>query len=97
MAKIVDITDKLAFESNPKIKIKDKEFEVNTDAEVVLKVMGQFGENGSLSPSAIVNIYNLIFSEADREEINKLKLKFKDFTALINEATDLIIGGEEGE
>ena len=97
MAKIVDITEKLAFDSNHKIKIKDKEFEVNTDAEVVLKVMGQFGENGNLSPSAIVNIYNLIFSEADRDEINKLKLKFNDFTALINEATNLIIGEEEGE
>lgn len=97
MAKIVDITEKLAFDSNPKIKIKDKEFEVNTDAEVVLKVMGQFGENGNLSPSAIAKIYELIFSEEDRDEISKLKLKFNDFTALINEATDLIIGGEEGE
>lgn len=97
MAKVVDITEKLAFDNNPKIKIKDKEFEVNTDAEVVLKLMGQFGKNGELSPSAIVNIYNLIFSEADRDEISKLKLKFNDFKALINEATDLIIGGEEGE
>lgn len=97
MAKVVDITDKLAFDSNPKIKIKDKEYEVNTDAEVVLKVMGQFGKNGNLSPSAIVTIYELIFSEEDRAEISKLKLKFNDFSALINEATDLIIGGEEGE
>lgn len=97
MAKIVDITEKLAFDSNPKIKVRDKEFEVNTDAEVVLKVMGQFGENGNLSPSSMVNIYNLIFSEADRDEINKLKLKFNDFTTIINAATNLIIGEEEGE
>lgn len=97
MAKIVDITEKLDFDSNPKIKIRDKEFEVNTDAEVVLKVMGQFGENGNISPSAMVKIYNLIFSEADRDEINKLKLKFNDFTTLINAATNLIIGEEEGE
>lgn len=97
MSKVVDITDKLDFDSNPKIKIKDKEYEVNSDAETVLKVMGQFGENGQLSPAALVRIYELIFNEKDRKAIDKLKLKFKDFTEVINAATDLIIGEEEGE
>ena len=40
MAKIVDITDKLSFDGNPKLVIKGKELEVNADAPTMLKVMG---------------------------------------------------------
>lgn len=97
MAKVVDITEKLDFDSNPKIKIKDEEYEVNADAETVLKVMGMFGANGEISPAAIIRIYELIFNEKDRKKIDKLKLKFKDFREVINAATDLIIGESEGE
>ena len=32
MARKVDITDKLTFEGNPSLLIKDKELEVNSDA-----------------------------------------------------------------
>ena len=32
MGKIIDITDKLSFDGNPKLKIKDNELEVNADA-----------------------------------------------------------------
>ena len=97
MAKVVDITDKLDFDSNPKIKIKDKEYEVNADAETVLKVMGQFNADGGLSPAAIVNIYELIFDEKSRNQIKKLKLQFKDFQTFIMEAVNLITGEDEGE
>lgn len=97
MAKVVDITDKLDFDSNPKIKIKDKEYEVNADAETVLKVMGQFNADGGLSPAAIVNIYELIFDKKSRDQITKLKLQFKDFQTFIMEAVNLITGEDEGE
>lgn len=97
MAKVIDITDKLDFDSNPKIKIKDKEYEVNADAETVLKVMGQFNADGGLSPAAIVNIYELIFDAQSRNQINKLKLQFKDFQTIIMEAVNLITGEDEGE
>ena len=39
MARKVDITDKLTFEGNPSLLIKDKELEVNSDAPTMLKVM----------------------------------------------------------
>ncbi len=32
MSKVVDITDKLEFEENPKLVVKGKELEVNADA-----------------------------------------------------------------
>lgn len=95
MAKIIDITEKLDFESNPKIKIKDKEYEVNADAETALKVMGMFGENGEMSPTAVVKMYELIFNEKDRKEIAKLKLNFKSFQKLVETAIELVTGTEE--
>ena len=39
MAKVVDITSKLEFDGNPKLRIKDKEIEVIADAPTMLKVM----------------------------------------------------------
>ena len=40
MSKIIDITNKLAFEDNPRLKIKDTELEIDATAENMLKVMG---------------------------------------------------------
>ena len=37
MAKVIDITEKLDFEGNPKIKVKEIEIEVNADAAYVPK------------------------------------------------------------
>ena len=49
MAKVIDITEKLDFDTNPKIAIKGKEIEVNADAETVLKIMGEFGDKDDAS------------------------------------------------
>lgn len=95
MAKVVDITDKLDFDSNPKIKINGKEYEVNADAETVLKVMGLFGDE--VTPADVVKIYELIFEEKARKEITKLKLKFKDFQTVVMYAVNLITGNEESK
>ena len=40
MAKKINITDKLNFESNPIIVIGDLEVEVKSDAETMLRMMG---------------------------------------------------------
>ena len=91
----MDITDKLDFDSNPKIAIKGKEYEVNADAETVLLIMGLFGADGGMSPAQVIRAYELMFSEKDREAIKKLKLKFKDFQTVIMSAVNLITGNEE--
>ncbi len=94
MAKRVDITDKLDFDSNPKLVIKEKEYEVNADAETVLKVMGVLSENGE-SPKAVTQIYELIFSEKERKAITELDLQFKDFRTVVETAINLIMDEEE--
>lgn len=96
MAKVIDITDKLDFEGNPRIKIKNTEYEVQADAATVLKIMGIIGDNKEPSPKEIAKICELIFQESDRKKIEKLK--FKDYQVLVFTAMSLIIGEEsQGE
>lgn len=97
MAKVVDITDKLQFDGNPKIVIKGKELEVNADAETVLKIMGILGNTEGVTPQKVGAMYELIFSESDRKKIEKLKLQFMDFQQLVFTAVNLITGESEGE
>lgn len=94
MAKIVDITDKLSFDTNPKLAIKGKKYEVNADAETVLRIMGILNTDGS-GPGATIKMYELIFSEKTRDEIAKLKLQFNDFSIVVENAINLITGYEE--
>lgn len=97
MAKIIDITDKLSFEENPQIVVKDKTFTVNADAETMLKIMGVFSEEGG-EVEATLKAYNLLFSEKDRKTIAKMKLPFKDLLAIIGAAMELVQGeNTEGE
>ena len=95
MAKIIDITDKLAFDENPKLVVKGKELEVNADATTVLKIMGILGDGDNVQPSDVVKMYELIFSDADRKKIDKMKLQFSDFQTLVFSAISLITGEEE--
>lgn len=91
--KIVDITDKLSFDENPVLKVKDVAVEVNSDAATVLKIMGIFS-NGS-SAKEVLAVYELIFSKEDRKKIDKLKLQFKDFQKIVMSAVDMITGDDE--
>lgn len=95
MSKVVDITEKLNFDSNPKIKIKGKEYEVNADAETVLRIMGLFKDTGDIAPSDIQVMYDLVFSEKTRKEIQKLGLQFNDFQVVVNAAVNLIVDNGE--
>lgn len=91
MAKVVDITDKLTFDGNPKLAIKGKELEVNADAPTMLKVMGLMG-SGDPGPKEIVDVYEMMFSEKSKKEIEKMKLNFKDLIVVVEAAVGLIIG-----
>lgn len=100
MSRVVDITDKLNFEENPKLKIKDTEIEINGDAPTMLKVMQTVGAGEDVSPEEVVRAYELIFPEKSREKLEKLqdekgrKLNFEGLQTIIEEAINLIIGSE---
>ncbi len=99
MAKIIDITEKLDFETSPKLVIKETEIEVNADASTVLKIMGTLGDAQDVSPKTVLSMYELVFPEKSRKELDKLKLSFKDLTTVVQSALEMIIGedDEKGE
>lgn len=97
MSKVIDITEKLNFEENPKIKVGKKEYEVNADATSMLQVMQLLGDVDNITPKDIISIYDILFSKEEREKINKLKLKFSDFTTLVMSAIEVVTGEQQGE
>jgi hypothetical protein len=92
MSKVIDITEKLSFDENPKIKIKNVLYEVNADAATMLKIMQLLGDGQSVAPSDVVKMYELMFNEADRKKIDKLKLSFVDFQTIVMCSIDLLTG-----
>lgn len=94
MAKIVDITEKLNFEENPKIRIKNKEIEVNSDAATMLKVM-QITAKKTVTNTDVIKIYELLFSESERQKIEELKLKFDGLVTLVESAISVVAGDND--
>lgn len=95
MAKIIDITDKLNFEDNPKLVIKGVEYEVNSDALSMLKTM-QFMNMENPGGKEIMEAYETLFQEKERKKLEKLKLKFDDFVTMIHASVELVIGDGDG-
>ena len=91
MGKVVDITEKLSFDGNPYLMIKDKKLEVNADAPTMLKVMGvlSVGEPG---PKEIMEMIDLMIPEESQKTLEELHLSFNDLVLVVQEAVSLITG-----
>lgn len=97
MARVIDITSKLGFEENPKLKIKDEELEVNTDAESVLKIMGYMGAGENITPEDIEDVFRVAFTPESYKKLKKMKLNFSDYQKVFEIAVDVITGTDEEE
>ena len=95
MAKIIDITDKLKFEENPKLVIKGEEFEVNTDAATVIEIIGAF--EGDDEAQAVVKAYEKLFSVEAREKLADMKISMTDLSIIIKSAMELVQGGDDAQ
>ncbi len=95
MSKIIDITDKLSFEENPKIKIKDVELEIDASAENLLKVMAHVTDNPSVSD--VMEMCKLIFTKESKKDLDALKLNFTDYANVVMAAIGLASGNSEEE
>lgn len=93
MAKVVDITDKLDFDGNPKLVIKGEELEVNGDAPTLLKVMGLLKKDPDVTE--VLDALNLILPDESRKKIEAMKLSFQDLMVVVQEAIALITGDVE--
>jgi len=90
-----DLTNKLAFDSDPVMTINDVELTVDSDAETVLMVMDILENEGEIS--AIRKCVPMLFSEEDQEKIKNLGLKMKDYSTLITTAVSLAMGDDPDE
>lgn len=94
MAKVIDITEKLSMEENPKIKIRDQEFEINAGADTMLRIMGLL--NNKPAEEAAIESFELLFGAEDCEKLRKMLL-FKDLMVVIQSAIQLVAGGIDAE
>lgn len=93
MAKIVDITEKLDFDSRPQIKLGNTTVTVNNEAVNVIKIMPFMDKN--MTPENIFEVCSMLFSEDDFEKIKALNLSVKDFMTVVETSFRLITGGNE--
>lgn len=93
MARKVDITEKLSFDESPCLVIKGKELKLHDDAATVLKAVGIMSDGAGAKQ--IVDVYDLIFDESAKKEMDAMKLNFKDFSCVVKEAAGLVLGGDD--
>lgn len=96
MAKMMDITDKLTFGENPRLRIKDEELEVHADTATVLKIMELLG-NGDTGPQEVIRCADLLLGEESRAKLETLNLPFTDYMMVINQAMTLATGTDGDE
>ena len=90
-----NMTEKLAFDENPVITIKDVDIEITADAKVILQVASAMETEETFKAVSVA--YDLLFSDSEKKKIDKLQLKAGDFTKCINAAVILAMGGEPDE
>lgn len=93
MAKVIDITDKLSFDENPKLQIKGVEIEVNADAKTVLTVMSRAG---NLQTSEVPEMIQKVFTDEGQERLEQLHLKLNDYMKVLNAAVELMTDTGDG-
>ena len=87
---LYSLTEKLSFDENPKIQIKDKVITVKAEAETALKLMDMLDKEGEVQTS--LKAPEILFSEKDRKVISGLKLSMSDYTVLLTTAMSLCLG-----
>lgn len=97
MAKVIDITDKLSFDENPKLMINGRQYEVNADAETMLKVMNAVKSGDD---TKVIGAMSLLFKPKDLEAITRLKRNGKKLSGnalmtIMQAALSLVMGEEE--
>lgn len=95
MSKVIDITNKLTFDENPKVKVKGVEIELNANAADLFKVLAII-QSGNTSPESINVLVETLFpSKKEYEKVRKLKLSPKVFPAFLFECAHIAFGSDE--
>lgn len=92
---IYNLTEKLKFNNDPVLTIKDTELTIKSDAEVVLKLMDVLSNKGEIAGA--VETMNLLLSPADQKKLNGLHLKTEDYIMVMQTAVQLAMGADPDE
>ena len=92
---LYDMTERLKFDDDPVLKIKDTELTIKSDAPTVLKLMDIMQQNGEME--AAVKAVDLLFSPKDRKKLDAMNLKMSDFIEVISVAVALAVGEDPDE
>lgn len=90
-----DLTEKLHFDSDPILVIKDTELTIKSDAEVVLELMDIMMNNGEFAAAKLA--MPLLLSEKDQKKLEKLHLKMNDYVEVMMAAASLAMGEDPSE
>lgn len=90
-----DITEKLNFDADPKLKIKDVELTIKSDAENVLQILDVLQNSGETE--ATVKCMPILLGEEDQEKLKSLHLKMNDYIEVMEAAVSLALGEDPGE
>ena len=90
-----DLTEKLKFDEDPKLVIKDVELTINSDAAAVLRLLSVFQAAGEAEGA--VKAEELLLSEKDRKKLAGLHLKMDDYLEVMKAAVQLAMGTDPGE
>ena len=100
MAKKMDITEKLEFGENPVVVVNGQEFEVNSDAETILRLLGIM--SGPRTLVKITESLELLFGAENLKKICTMtdeqggKLKAGALLTILNQAVELVMGDDSG-
>lgn len=92
---VYNLTEKLKFDEDPKLVIKNVELTIKSDAETVLKLMDIVQTKGEIAGAR--EAFAEMLSPADLKKLNGLKLKMNDYTAALSAALSLALGEDPDE
>ena len=89
---VYDLTEKLRFDEDPVLVVRNTRLTVRSDAEIVLRLMDALREKGESAGAR--EAAELLLSPADRKKLSALGLKMDDYLAVLRTAVQLALGAD---
>ena len=89
---VYNLTEKLKFNEDPILEIKDVKLTIKSDAEVVLQLLDLLTEKGDFAGAT--EAMKLLLSAADQKKLGGLHLKTEDYIVVMRTAVQLAMGAD---
>lgn len=92
---IYNMTEKLKFDSDPVLTIKDTELTIKSEAETVLQLLDIVSAKGELAAARAC--MELLLSPDDQKKLKALHLSTRDYVEVMSTAMSLALGEDPDE